>query len=802
MASPNARIIALRESRLYSVLPNHLRQPWIDHTLALGDKTTRPGSQEKFESEVDCLQRLNAWGFATGCAFVTLRSRPKDITPSWQFACVFHDEATANKWKLEGRVEKDDEGNVVSKRQRDTVNRRLGCPVRYGLSFRQLRRGQGERAYIGRWIEEGHLGHPEIVNPFSLPPIRANLPMLQHSKANALTYRMASLPYSEAVKLLRADSLGMVLSQQEYYNLIRRQPFKKEDNHSAIVLLKALEDEGFKFRVLTSNEVAESDPAQVVSVKIVQIVFWCEDGVRQIQRFCAGALLVADATFNTNSQRMPLMTSIGLTNEKKRIPVAFSYAPGETKDCYRFFLDVIHEDILDGNRPDVILVDQSAGFTAAAKSGSLADDQQLQYCNWHQQAAMIRHFRDTGGYTSDEIEVLKNKAWLYIQSPTLDDLTANRQALIDSLHPKDQEYVCGLQGKESLFVECYTKEYANLEANSTQTLESFHNVVHQVTHGQMSLKLSAQSLAARLKDEYTKIADLESRAQVESVTGLDTDIFKELRCQISLFAIRRIEDEVLKLTNPAVNTDGGDTCKCETRLRLKLPCRHQLLPLRQGFRAIPLGMVHPRWWLFGPVPSADWKPTWGQKQLLISPKKRSAVASWKEVMNIYEVLNDEGRARFERQIQAEHDKLRQIGISHQRLEALPMNLPDAVPKKTWTKPSLKAKPTKDGRILTANEAQDKLEMQARKEKTRREKDQAVIQRRQHIPQSPELPSLPMLESSPSPSPGPVSLPLPSESTAPPAIEGARPKRPRAKSGFYSALNKGDSRETREKKARR
>ena len=85
MASPNARIIALRESRLYSVLPNHLRQPWIDHTLALGDKTTRPGSQEKFESEVDCLQRLNAWGFATGCAFVTLRSRPKDITPSWQF---------------------------------------------------------------------------------------------------------------------------------------------------------------------------------------------------------------------------------------------------------------------------------------------------------------------------------------------------------------------------------------------------------------------------------------------------------------------------------------------------------------------------------------------------------------------------------------------------------------------------------------------------------------------------------------------------------------------------------------------
>ena len=38
---------------------------------------------------------------------------------------------------------------------------------------------------------------------------------------------------------------------------------------------------------------------------------------------------------------MPLMTSISLTNEQHHLPVTFSYSPGEDKESYSRFLDVI-----------------------------------------------------------------------------------------------------------------------------------------------------------------------------------------------------------------------------------------------------------------------------------------------------------------------------------------------------------------------------------------------------------------------------------------------------------------------------
>jgi hypothetical protein len=66
--------------------------------------------------------------------------------------CVFRTEAPADQWKLEARVERDDE-MIIPKQQRDTVNQRLGWFVRYGLSCRQRRRDQGDRADIGRGIE-------------------------------------------------------------------------------------------------------------------------------------------------------------------------------------------------------------------------------------------------------------------------------------------------------------------------------------------------------------------------------------------------------------------------------------------------------------------------------------------------------------------------------------------------------------------------------------------------------------------------------------------------------------------------
>lgn len=149
--------------------------------------------------------------------------------------------------------------------------------------------------------------------------------------------------------------------------------------------------------------------SKLVGQKLQQIVFWCEEGVRLMQRFCVGHLLMVDATFNTNSHRLPLMTSMGWTNEQTRLPGPYSYCPGEDKDSYAFFLDVVANDIFEGGKctPAVILGDQSKGLIAAVNAGGLDANQRLQHCNWHAQSAMITRFRK-GGYISTEIEVLQD----------------------------------------------------------------------------------------------------------------------------------------------------------------------------------------------------------------------------------------------------------------------------------------------------------------------------------------------------------------------------------------------------------
>jgi hypothetical protein len=70
-------------------------------------------------------------------------------------------------------------------------------------------------------------------------------------------------------------------------------------------------------------------------------------------------LLVVDGTFNTNKLRLPLLTSIGITNTGKTFPIALSYCPGETAASYNFFFESLRSEVfVDGVAdPGVIMGD-------------------------------------------------------------------------------------------------------------------------------------------------------------------------------------------------------------------------------------------------------------------------------------------------------------------------------------------------------------------------------------------------------------------------------------------------------------
>jgi hypothetical protein len=149
-----------------------------------------------------------------------------------------------------------------------------------------------------------------------------------------------------------------------------------------------------------------------------------------------------------------------------------------------------------------------------------------------------------------------------------------------------------------------------------------------------------------------------------------------------------------------------------------------------------------------------------------------------------------------------------------------------IKKRTWSRPVLKTKPTRDARILTVNEALNKEETAMQIQASRIVRDAQILQQREigdptatpPRPPTPEArpPQAPIAEATPppqaptpratTPEPSPERLPSltvfdePPPSTAPPTLGREQRKRARAQSGFYKALQGGDSQEVRAKRA--
>ena len=62
-------------------------------------------------------------------------------------------------------------------------------------------------------------------------------------------------------------------------------------------------------------------------------------------------------------------------------------------------------------------------------------------------------------------------------------------------------------------------------------------------------------------------------------------------------------------------------CRCELLHRFGLPCKHYLLRAFQQGQPIPRSLVHPRYWLRGPVIySTNWRPTYVEDEAEVYDK--------------------------------------------------------------------------------------------------------------------------------------------------------------------------------------
>ena len=94
--------------------------------------------------------------------------------------------------------------------------------------------------------------------------------------------------------------------------------------------------------------------------------------------------------------------------------------------------------------------------------------------------------------------------------------------------------------------------YPNLGASSTQQNEVLHSTFTELLHGQMPLEKSVEALCSRTCSNYEKLLRKETQSITQQPTGLHLEHFQQLRGKVSLFALRRIEIEYLKLSTAEV----------------------------------------------------------------------------------------------------------------------------------------------------------------------------------------------------------------------------------------------------------
>ena len=79
---------------------------------------------------------------------------------------------------------------------------------------------------------------------------------------------------------------------------------------------------------------------------------------------------MVDGTFNTNELRLPLLTSVGITNTGKPFPVALSYCLRESTASYTFFFESLRSEVFvdDVADPGVVMGDLATGLISSISS--------------------------------------------------------------------------------------------------------------------------------------------------------------------------------------------------------------------------------------------------------------------------------------------------------------------------------------------------------------------------------------------------------------------------------------------------
>lgn len=156
---------------------------------------------------------------------------------------------------------------------------------------------------------------------------------------------------------------------------------------------------------------------------------------------------------------------VGILNTGKTFPFGLCFITSETTASFEFMEQQLDDPFFyNCPRLKVIYGDFAKGLASAIAKREAqyhADRNPSQYilqlCEWHEVEAIKRHLVAAGRYPKDIRDNIIDLIWKWVKSSSQIKLEVNRTELLQSLLPKEQEYLLlYYQPKEHQFVRAYT----------------------------------------------------------------------------------------------------------------------------------------------------------------------------------------------------------------------------------------------------------------------------------------------------------------------------------------------------------
>ena len=147
-------------------------------------------------------------------------------------------------------MEKDDEGNITSTRQRNnTLVGQLSCEWVMRCTWKDIRkRGSGNKGLVLSIIKSSH-SHPLSDDPLVYPSHKQSTAEYREQLVQTRVYREKIIPYSISRRVLEDEEYGLMITPREYYNQIRKMKADKDKPKTIKSMLVAFHAAGFVFRI-------------------------------------------------------------------------------------------------------------------------------------------------------------------------------------------------------------------------------------------------------------------------------------------------------------------------------------------------------------------------------------------------------------------------------------------------------------------------------------------------------------------------------------------------------------------------